>query len=385
MLDFRFYNPTQIFFGRDALRNAAPMVPSEAKVMILYGSSSARKYGYLDELKSVLPGRPIVEFDGIAPNPEYDHLMEGLRLVEQEGIDFLVALGGGSIIDAAKFIAAARYFEGDPWEMVVTSSGRIRRALPVGAVVTLPASGSEANNRAVISRKSVGIKRAFMNDCLFPRFAVLDPTKTITLPPRYVGNGVVDTFVHVLEQYLTYPVGGDVPDRLAEGLLLSLLDNGPRALDEPDNYTVRANLMWCATVALNGLIGAGVPQDWAAHRAGYELTIVYGLDHAQTLAILVPAMMDVRREMKREKLLQYGERVFGIREGTVTQRIDAAIDATRKFFERMGVPTRLSVYGVTAPDIELHVQHLEEQGVLPLGERQDITRDVMRTILERCR
>jgi len=385
MLNFSYFNPTRIFFGEHAIERAVALVPEEARVMILYGRSSAVKYGVVSELRSALKKRWMVVFGGVEPNPEYDQLMPGIDLAVREGVDFIIGIGGGSVIDAAKFIAAAVGYSQDPWTFVMDRGATIRGALPVGAVVTMPASGSEANNRAVISRRSVGIKRAFMNDHLFPLFAALDPTKTFSLPPRYIGNGVVDTYVHVLEQYLTYPVGGEVQDRLAEGLLLLLLNQGPKALEDPYNYTVRANLMWSATLGLNGLIGAGVPQDWAAHRAGYELTMLYGLDHAQTLAVLVPAMMDVRREVKREKLLQYGERVWSMKEGAPDERIEKAISLTRNFFEKMGLSTRMSGYGVHDFDVDLVVQKLEEHAVLPLGEKLDIDAEVMRSILRRCR
>jgi NADP-dependent alcohol dehydrogenase len=227
-------------------------------------------------------------------------------------------------------------------------------------------------------------KRAIMNDWLFPRFAVLDPTKTYTLPPGQVGNGVVDTFVHVLEQYLTYPAGGAVQDRLAEGLLLVLIEKGSQALKDPENYEVRANLMWAATLGLNGLIGAGVPQDWAAHRAGYEITLLYGLDHAQTLAVLIPPMLKVRAQSKKQKLLQYGERIWGINTGSEISRMDEAIERTRAFFESMGVPTRFGDYGIGNVDINRILDLLVEHGMTGMGENQDVTPDVMRKVLELC-
>lgn len=228
------------------------------------------------------------------------------------------------------------------------------------------------------------VKRAIMNSFLFPRFAVLDPTKTYTMPAGQIGNGVVDTFVHVLEQYMTYPVGGSVQDRLAEGLLHVLIEEGPKALRDPGNYDVRANLMWAATLGLNGLIGAGVPQDWAAHRSGYELTVLYGLDHAQTLAVLVPAMLQIRSEGKQQKLLQYAERVWGMKEGSELWRIDAAINRTRAFFESMGLPTRLSDYGITDVSIDQLIDQLQSHGMVNLGENKDVTPDMMRDILALC-
>jgi len=352
--------------------------------MVAFGAQSARKYGVLDEVLRALAGFDITEFSGIGPNPEYETLCSGIALAREKKIDFLLAVGGGSVIDGTKFMAAAIPFSGEPYLLMENKGAAIRRAMPLGAVLTLPASGSEMNNRAIISRRAANWKRAIMNDFLFPRFAVLDPTKTFTLPPAETGNGVVDTFVHVLEQYLTYPVDGKVQDRLAEGLLLLLIEEGPKALVEPENYDVRANLMWASTLGLNGLIGAGVPQDWAAHRAGYELTVLYGLDHAQTLAVLVPAMLKVRCAGKKQKLLQYGERIWGISSGTEEDRIKAAIEKTKAFFESMGLPTRLSGCGIGKVDADRVIELLEEHGLTAMGERDEVTPAMMREILALC-
>jgi NADP-dependent alcohol dehydrogenase len=384
MLNFTFYNPTKIIFGKDTIRQIAGEIPKDARVLMAYGGGSAKKNGVLDEVKAALPGYDITEFGGIEPNPEYETLLKGIDLASEKKIDFLLAIGGGSVIDGTKFMAAAIPFKGDPALLLANRGEAISEALPIGAIVTLPASGSEMNERAIISRRALRIKLTIQNPFLFPRFAVLDPTKTYTLPVRQIGNGVVDTFVHVLEQYLTYPVYGQVQDRLAEGLLQVLIEEGPKALKEPENYDVRASIMWCATIGLNGLIGAGVPQDWAAHRAGYELTVLYGLDHAQTLAVLVPAMLTVRRESKKQKLLQYAQRIWGIQSGTESSRIDAAIDRTRAFFESMGLPTCLSGYGITTVNIEQVTDLLEAHGMVNMGENKDVTLDMMRKILKFC-
>ena len=384
MFNFTFQNPTKVIFGRGTIGQIAGEVPSNARVMITYGAQSAIKYGVLDEVKEALSDYDITEFGGIEPNPEYETLLKGMALARERSVEFLVAVGGGSVIDGTKFMAAGIPFDQAPGILLDNKGAAIRQALPLGCVVTLPASGSETNSRAIITRKDRMLKQAIMNDNLFPRFAVLDPAKTFTMPVRQIGNGVVDTFVHVLEQYLTYPVFGKVQDRLSEGLLLLLIEEGPRALIEPENYDVRANLMWCATLGLNGLIGAGVPQDWAAHRLGYELTMLYGLDHAQTLAILVPPMLKVREDEKRQKLLQYAERVWGIVTGSETKRIDDAIGKTRQFFESMGLPTRFSYYGHQSIDIEQIIQLLEAHSMNNLGENQRVTLDVMRRILNLC-
>lgn len=384
MLNFTFHNPTKVIFGKDTIRLVAGEIPKEAKILITYGGDSVRKYGVLDEVKTALQDYHITEFGGIKPNPEYETLLQGVALAREKKIDFLLAVGGGSVIDGTKFMSAAIPFHDDAFLLLDNAGSAITQSLPVGAVVTLPASGSEMNNRAIISRKAVRMKRGIMNPFLYPRFAVLDPTKTYTLPARQIGNGVVDTFVHVLEQYMTYPVGGHVQDRLAEGLLHVLIEEGPKALMEPENYDVRANLMWAATLGLNGLIGAGVPQDWSAHRFGYELTVLYGLDHAQTLAVLVPAMLKIRAEGKRQKLLQYAERVWDVKEGREALRIDAAIDKTRGFFESMGLATKLSGYGMTTVNIEQVLNLLQAHGMVNIGENKDVTLDMMRSILELC-
>jgi len=384
MLNFTFQNPTKIIFGKDTIRQLACEIPQDAKVLITYGGGSAKQNGVLDEVKAALHGYETTEFGGIEPNPEYETLLKGRVLAREKKIDFLLAVGGGSVIDGTKFMSAAIPFNRDPFLLLDNAGSAITRSLPIGAVVTLPASGSEMNSRAIITRKAFMMKRGIMNAYLFPQFAVLDPTLTFTLPVRQVGNGVVDTFVHVLEQYMTYPVEGKVQDRLAEGLLHVLIEEGPKALGEPDNYDVRANLMWCATLGLNGLIGAGVPQDWTAHRLGYELTVLYGLDHAQTLAALVPSMLKIRAQGKRQKLLQYSERIWNIQSGTDSSRIDTAIDKTRTFFESMGLPTCLAGYGVRHVNVEQVMDLLQAHGMVNIGESKDVTLDMMRAILVRC-
>ncbi len=382
MLDFNFYNPTKIIFGKGCIADISKEIPKDARVMITYGGGSVTRNGVLDDVKAALAGYSLTEFSGIEPNPTYETLMRCVERVKSERIDFILAVGGGSVIDGTKFIAAAALFQGEPWDILLKYGSNIRQAIPFGTVLTLPATGSEMNNGAVITRQSVQAKLPFFSPSVFPRFSVLDPEKTYTLPVRQISNGVVDTFVHIVEQYLTYPVDGKVQDRLAEGLLLTLIEEGPRALADPENYAVRANLMWCATLGLNGLIGAGVPQDWATHMVGHEITAMHGVDHAQTLAIVLPSMLKIRQEEKREKLLQYAERIWGIREGSDDQKIDAAIDKTRLFFETMQIKTRLSDYGITADSIPALLSQLEQHGMVTLGERQNVTPELIRTILE---
>jgi NADP-dependent alcohol dehydrogenase len=381
MLNFTFHNPTKIVFGTESIAKLNKLIPAQARVLILYGGASAQKNGTLDEVKAALGQRLVQEFGGIEANPTYETLMRAVEQVRTEKLDFLLAVGGGSVIDGTKFVAAAVPFVGDPWT-ILSAGAKIESAVPLASVLTLPATGSEMNNGSVITRKETKAKLAFMNPHVFPQFSILDPTKTYTLPPQQIANGVVDAFVHIVEQYLTYPVGGMVQDRFAEGLLQTLVEIGPKVLAEPENYENRANLMWVATLALNGLIGAGVPQDWATHMIGHELTAQHGIDHARTLAIVLPSLLNVQRADKRAKLLQYAERVWQIREGDEAQRIDAAIRQTAQFFESLGVPTRLSAYGIGREAIDTLVSQLEAHGMKALGEHQNITPEVSRRILE---
>jgi NADP-dependent alcohol dehydrogenase len=381
MQNFTFYNPTRILFGSGRIADLAREILAGARVLITYGGGNIVKTGTLNEVKAALNGYTLFEFAGIEPNPTYETLMQAVALARHERIDFLLAVGGGSVIDGTKFISAAIPFEGDPWD-IVAKRAKIGQAVPFGSVLTLPATGSEMNNGAVITRRASNDKLAFSHKLLFPRFSVLDPTKSYTLPARQIANGVVDTFVHIAEQYLTYPADAKVQDRVAEGLLLTLIEDGPRALQEPLNYAVRANLMWTASVALNGLIGAGVPNDWATHMLGHELTALHGLDHAQTLAIVLPAMLLVRREEKREKLLQYADRIWGLHEGNEEARIDQAIERTRQFFESLQVPTRLSDYGIGKETIPALVAQLERHDMVALGEHRNFTIEGSRRVYE---
>ncbi len=275
MQNFTFHNPTKILFGEGQIAQIGAEIPAQARVLITYGGGSIKKNGTLGDVRTALAGRKVFEFGGIEPNPTYETLMQAVALARTEAIDFLLAVGGGSVIDGTKFISAAIPFAGDPWD-ILSKRARIETAVPFGSVLTLPATGSEMNSGAVITRKASVDKLAFMNPLLYPQFSVLDPVKTYSLPPRQVANGIVDAFVHVIEQYLTYPAGGAVQDRFAEGLLLTLIEEGPKALASPENYEVRANIMWCATLALNGLISTGVPQDWTTHMIGHELTVLHG-------------------------------------------------------------------------------------------------------------
>lgn len=383
MQNFTFHNPTRIVFGEQQIAELAQLVPADANILLTYGGGSIHRNGVYQQVTDALQGRTWQEFGGIEPNPSFDTLLKAVALMKKEQLNYIVAVGGGSVIDGSKFIAAAACYDGEPWDLL-TGKAKVQAALPLGCVLTLPATGSESNGNAVVTRYSTQEKMAFSSPLVYPEFAVLDPTVTYSLPPRQVANGVVDAFVHVMEQYLTYPVNAAVQDRFAEGLLLTLLEEGPKSRQQPENYAVRANVMWAATMALNGLIGVGVPQDWATHMIGHELTALHGLDHAQTLAIVLPALMQQQRQQKRDKLLQYARRVWQLDHQDEERLIDEAISHTRAFFEEMGVPTRLADYGITPDAIDALVERLVQHKMVKLGEHGDITPEVATAILQKA-
>ncbi|MDR2710564.1 MAG: iron-containing alcohol dehydrogenase [Burkholderiales bacterium] len=380
---FTYHNPTTLFFGKGQIIAIRRAIPEKHKVLVLYGGGSVKKNSVLDQVRAALSKHTFTEFGGIEPNPTYETLMSAVELARREGIDYLLAVGGGSVIDGAKFIAAAVPFEGkDPWEIVEKHAPVTKTPLPLSCVLTLPATGSESNNGAVISHAGKGIKRPFFHPQLYPVFAVLDPTTTYTLPLKQIGNGVVDAFVHVAEQYLTTPAQGYVQDYYAEGLLKTLLEVGPQTLQHPLDYEARANFMWVANQALNGLIGVGVPQDWSTHMIGHELTAMYGLDHAQTLAAIFTQNLRVRRKAKRAKLLQYAHRVWQIPATTDEEKaIDMAIDKTAAFFEVMGLKSSLAKLKIEREVIEKLPARLQESGQTALGEHGEVTPVVAKQIL----
>jgi NADP-dependent alcohol dehydrogenase len=387
MFNFDFYNPTRIFFGKDRLDNIDKFVPSNAKVLITFGGGSAKKSGLIDKVKSHLGDRKVVEFGGIEPNPRYETLMKAADIVRGENIDFIMAVGGGSVIDGTKFICLATHYKGDARDLLKygfaqITSKVVEKVVPFGTVLTLPATGSEMNNGAVISYDHG--KFPVMSELTYPKFSILDPVYTFTLPKIQVANGIVDAFVHTTEQYMTFPVDARVQDRMAEGILQTLIEVGAKTVAEPENYDARANLVWSATMALNGIIAVGVPQDWATHMIGHELTALFGIDHGQTLAIVYPALLEMQRKQKHAKILQYAERVWNITQGNDDEKIDLAIKKTREFFESLGIKTRLSEYGVTADKIPTVIEQLKAHGLTALSETQDITLEVSQKILEKA-
>ena len=385
MFNFEFVNPTRIVFGRDKLGRINDLTPAGARVLITYGGGSAKRSGLIDKVKASLGDREVFEFGGIEPNPQYNTLMKAADIVRREKIDFIIAVGGGSTIDGTKFIRLAASYNGDATDILMKGFGGLTpdmfpNVVPFASVLTLAATGSEMNNGAVISHNHAKFPVMYSEN--YPLYSILDPTNTFSVPKIQTANGVIDAFIHTTEQYITFPAEARVQDRWAEGILQTLIEIGETVVNEPENYDARANHMWAATMALNGIIAVGAPVDWATHMIGHELTARFGIDHGQTLAIVHPALLNELREPKHDKLVQYAERVWNITEGSDDEKIDAAIAKTREFFESLGVKTRLSEYGVKKEEIEDIVKQLEAHGMVALSETRKVTPEVSRKILE---
>ncbi|MEL7637721.1 MAG: iron-containing alcohol dehydrogenase [Anaerolineaceae bacterium] len=376
MNNFQFYNPTRIIFGAGSIDKLKKLVPRKARILMLYGGGSIKKNGVYMQVADALRKHELYEFGGIEPNPDYATLMKAVKSVKKNKIDFLLAVGGGSVLDGTKFISVASLYQGeDPWDILSQGlASTIKKALPIGVVLTLPATGSEMNRNSVISNRDKGQKISFVSEKVFPKFSILDPKVTYSLPKEQLRNGLVDAYVHILEQYLTYPVDAVVQDRQAEGLLLTIHEIAQRALQtNPPDYEARSNYMWVCTNALNHLIGVGVPQDWSTHGIGHSLTVLYGLAHAESLAVVLPWLLWYRREQKQEKLLQFGYRVLDQKMQKYSERIDRTIEALAAFFHSLGMPTTLTAYGLDPDKVAEEVQtHLEAQG-FTRGEHRDIT------------
>jgi len=381
MDNFTYHNPTRIHFGKDQIAKIADELPANAKILLLAGGGSIKRNGVYDQVKAALGDRTVIEHWGIEANPDYDTLMPAVEICRNDGIDWVLAVGGGSVLDGAKFVCAAAPYSDEPWKILQDVGSSVTSALPLGTVLTLPATGSEANAASVVSRRATAEKLFFVSPHVQPVFSVLDPETTFTLPPRQIANGIGDAFCHVLEQYLTYPAQGAVQDQFAESILRVLIDEAPKTLAEPNDYDARANLVWAATNALNGQLSCGVPGDWATHMIGHELTALHGIDHACTLGIVMPALLDAQRKTKGTKLQQYAQRVWGIAEDDAEAQIDAAIAKTRAFYESIGIRTRLSDYDVTAEVAPEVASRLAARGMTGMGEHGDITPERVEAIL----
>lgn len=380
MDNFIFQNPTKLIFGKGMIARLAQEIPADKRILVTFGGGSVKQNGVYEQVREALKGYEFIEFWGIESNPKIETLREAIRLGKENQVDFLLAVGGGSVIDGTKLIAAGLLYEGDAWDLVL--KGKSDKALPLATVLTLPATGSEMNSGAVISRTETAEKYPFYSQ--YPLFSILDPTVTFTLPPYQVACGIADTFVHVMEQYMTTPGQSLLMDRWAEGILHTLTEIAPAILRKQDDYDLMSEFMLCATMGLNGFIAMGVRQDWATHMIGHELTALHGLTHGATLAIVMPGLLRTLRQKKSAKLLQYGERIWGITQGTEQERVEMAIRKTEAFFKELGLPTRLGDAGIGEETISEIEKRFNERKA-GYGEDEDVTGTVARQILENCR
>ena len=380
MQNFDFYNPTRIVFGQDRLGELDKLIPASAKVLVLYGGGSVKRFGTLEKVVSNLGERDVLEFGGIEPNPQFETLMKAVKVVKENKIDFLLAVGGGSVMDGTKFVALAANAAKDHHTLLFHGFNPVpvEQAVPLGCIATLPATGSEMNAFSVVTFNEQ--KYPITSPLVYPQFSVLDPDFTFSLPKEQVANGVADAFVHVVEQYLTQPVGAKVQDRFSEGILRTLIEDGPVTY-QSDDLAARKNFMWSATSALNGIIGVGVPQDWSTHMIGHELTAMFDIAHGRTLAIVLPSLLRARKAQKHDKLLQYAERVWDITGGTEDEKINQAIDKTEAFFNSLDIVTALSHYGIDDEGIDTLVANMEKMGLTRLSETGDLTLDIVKEVL----
>ena len=380
MQNFTYWNPVKIVFGKGTISELTELIPVDKKVLMIYGGGSIKKNGVYDQVKKALKNHNILEFAGIEPNPLYQTCMKAVDVIKKEQIDFLLAVGGGSALDATKFIAAAAKFKGkNAWDIV--TGAEIKSALPLGCVMTLPATGSEMNCGSVISNSSIKEKYPVMDPHMFPQFSILDPETTFSLPKRQVINGIIDTYIHTVEQYITFDVNSSLQDRQAEAILKTLIEETPMIMAEPVDYDARANFFWCSTQALNGLISCGVVSDWTTHMIGHELTALYGLDHGQTLAILQPRVWENKKTAKAGKLLQYARRVLNINDKNEDETINLAIKKTEDYFQSLGIKTKLSDYNIDAEEAaEVISKRFEKRG-RNLGENGHVTPKDVKEIL----
>ncbi|MDR1744096.1 MAG: iron-containing alcohol dehydrogenase [Dysgonamonadaceae bacterium] len=376
MENFIFQNPTKLVFGKGQIARLSELIPAGVHLMITYGGGSVTKNGVYEQVQDALKGRQYVEFWGIEPNPHVETLRKAIELGKEKNIDFLLAVGGGSVLDGTKLVAAGICSDTDAWDIVL--SGYAQKQIPFASVMTVPATGSEMNGGAVITRRETDEKYAFGGD--YPQFSILDPEVTYSLSKHQIACGLVDAYTHVLEQYLTTPGQSRIMDRWAEGILLSVKEISLKIIENQHNYDLMADYMLAATLALNDFIRMGITQDWTTHMIGHELTALHGLTHGHTLAIVMPGTMRVLKEQKKAKLLQYGERIFNITEGSENERIEKAIDATETFFRSLGLTTRLSENGIGDETIETIAKRFNDRGVA-FGENQNVTGDVAREIL----
>jgi NADP-dependent alcohol dehydrogenase len=384
MQNFTYCNPVKIVFGKGTIAKLNEFIGPKAKALLTYGGGSIKKNGVYRQVKAALKKRKVVEFGGIEPNPSYETCIKAVQLGRREKVDFILAVGGGSVLDGSKFIAAAIPYKGnDLWEIVKSRGAVVDSAVPLGAVLTLPAAGSEMNCFSVMSRLSTTEKLAFGSPHTYPKFSILDPQTTYSLPKSQLRNGIVDAFVHVAEQYATIDLNTPLQDRFAEAVFKTLVDIAPAVMSGKKNYDVRATFMWTATQAQCGLLNCGIISDWSTHGIGHELTAFFGLAHAQTLAVVLPAVWKYEINNKAAKLAKFAQNVWAVTRGSKKQKAAAAIKHTIEFFNSIDMPTSLKDYNITRKDTEKVVNRFARRGSA-FGENRDIDVKAVEKILKLC-
>lgn len=377
MFNFVFQNTTKLVFGRGQIAQLQTLIEKNKKVLVTFGGGSVKRNGVYDQVREALKDHNTVEFWGIEPNPAVETLRKAIKVGLDEHVDMVLAVGGGSVLDGTKLIAAGIACpDTDAWTIVKT--GTATKQIPFASVMTLPATGSEMNNGAVISCHETKEKFAFRGD--YPVFSILDPETTYSLPKHQIACSLADIVVHCFEQYMTTPGQSRVLDRWAEGVIATAMEVAPLIQADQHDYDVMADYMFSATMALNNFIRMGVTQDWSTHQIGHELTALCGVTHGESLAIVYPGTAEVLREQKKAKLLQFGERVLGVCEGSEDERVDQVIAKIEAFFKSLGLATRLSEKGIGVDVVEEIARRFNKRGV-HFGEAKNVTGDVAREIL----
>lgn len=383
MQDFSFRNPTKIVFGKSSMdkivSELTAITPLVKKVLVTYGQGSIKKNGIYDKVMKELNGFTVEEFDGIEPNPRVETLRKAITIAKEFQPDIILAVGGGSVIDGSKLIAAATHYSGDAWDFLLDWNLEPQKYIPLATVLTMSATCSEMNSGAVITNWTEYQKLFFERPQLYPVFSILDPQNTYTLPKEQIAASVVDPFVHVIEQYINTSLQTPLQDRWAEGLLMTLIENGPKAMDNPKDYDSRANLMLAGSMALNGLIVMGAGQDWATHNIEHEISAFYDITHAAGLAVILPRWMEVvAMTQKLPKLVQYGKRIWSL-EGSDADVAKVAIDKTYEFFASLGCKMSLADFSINDEHFDTMVERLAKSGI---GEIK-LTAEQIRSILDK--
>lgn len=383
---FQFHNPTRIVFGRGSVEQLGALAkPFGQTVLLVYGSGSIKRSGLYESVLAQLQsiGARVSELPGIEPNPRLATVKKGIEIARANRVDLILAVGGGSVIDAAKAIAVGVPYEGDVWDFCMRKAV-IREALPLGTVLTLAATGSEMNGNSVITNWETQQKRSFGCAHAYPKFSILDPSLTFSVPHNQTVNGSVDIMSHVFEQYFSLTENTPLQERFCESILQTVIENVPIALAEPDHYDARANLMWAGTMALNGVISVGVAQDWASHAIEHEISAIYDIPHGAGLAIVFPNWMKYVHRQRLDRFVQFATRVWGIDPAgkSAEETALAGIDATRSFFTRIGAPASLADFQIGSDRLDRMADEAVRFG--PIGSFRKLNREDVRAILEMC-